>query len=498
MAYIYRYELKSKKNRANEDLRVYREPIIKAVKEHFKNNLKSIEVFSDYYEFRLSDNSPNKTTLQNLSKRILRNCETLNKLKKIYKNNSQLFRRKKNSYYAFLEDIEFSEGTYILKLDAVEQNDIDLIEKNIIDTQTSKSSILQNLDTFTVYTEIDTEHFLFEKLNNIKDSDINQWYLLEGEHHKEGETSFFQDYTERQDTVIEYKISSLIKVGENKLKFLERFSSEEGIYHQEITKFEKTERDFFISIYNVGQGLCSAICNLQSQPLLYFDFGGGEGKNNITYPKDIKFCFKKRPKIVLSHFHRDHWISVSYFNEALKTEWIIPSQKHGTQFTKLLSDISSKGKLVILKQNDREISNPYGKLFIASGKPNHPHNNGLSFLVETADNKRYLMPGDNRYQYIPSEHLVNLNGLIASHHGGKYYENSNGKAFIPLNTTKGYIVYSYGKHSKFRPKNNSYGHPSYIHKYVKKKWVLEMHTSNRHCYLGRPIKYTKCPCGCNL
>ena len=73
MAYIYRYELKSKKNRANEDLRVYREPIIKAVKEHFKNNLKSIEVFSDYYEFRLSDNSPNKTTLQNLSKIILRN-----------------------------------------------------------------------------------------------------------------------------------------------------------------------------------------------------------------------------------------------------------------------------------------------------------------------------------------------------------------------------------------------------------------------------------------
>jgi hypothetical protein len=99
------------------------------------------------------------------------------------------------------------------------------------------------------------------------------------------------------------------------------------IDYQEDTDLEDNEEDFFIGVYNVGQGLCSAICNYKSQPMLYFDFGGGERKDIVAYPEDIKYCFSQKPKIILSHLHRDQWIGANRCEEALEMEWVVPPQK---------------------------------------------------------------------------------------------------------------------------------------------------------------------------
>lgn len=501
VAYIYRYEIKNKANRQDTDLKQHEKGIVDAIKSVFIENLKSVKVFSNYYEFRLKNSTSSRTELQKIGKKIIENSIFLNSKKRMYNKSSQLFRRKKISYYGFLEDISYDNEFYLLKFDAVEKEDSDQILRDIEDNQVSKVDSIRTLDTFSVTVKVGEKDSLAKEIRKLKEGETeeitNQWYLLKGEHVEDGNSFFFLDYRERQDITLSYITTSIAKLSKNKKVLLTRFFNIEHIPYSEVASFEKYNDDFFISVYNVGQGLCSAVCNEQSQPLLYFDFGGGESKNAITYPKDIKFCFSQKPKIVLSHIHRDHWISTHYCKEALETEWIIPDQLAGAQFIQLCIDITKKGTLTVLKSNKKSIKTPYGYLFLATGKNTHAHNDGIGFLVETRNEKRYLMPGDNRYQYIPSQFLNNLNGIVASHHGGEYFENAAGKSAIPTHASKGEIIYSYGKHAKFK-KNNSHGHPSYVADYKLKNWATDLHTHLGHCYLERPKMFNTCGCGCNL
>ncbi|MFL1997233.1 hypothetical protein VYF65_002995 [Lysinibacillus irui] len=503
MAFIYRYELKNKNNRQKINLQLHEENIVDAIDQTFGDNVLSIKVFFDFFEFRLQHSIATNLELQTLGKKIVSSNPELNSYKKIYKKNSQLFRRKKSSYYAFLEDIEYENQIYYLKFDLVDQEDSDRIQNEFEENQTPKGDLLSTLNTFSMIVEIKELDLMEKKIKNIlninNDEATNRWYLLKGKHVKSGNSLIFLDYTESQDIVSNFMLFSIDDLEETKSAQLEKFYSLEGIEHLEIADFNENYDDFFIAVYNVGQGLCSAICNYNSQPIVYFDFGGGERRDAVTYPSNgIEYCFSLKPKIILSHWHRDHWIGVHYCEEALKTEWIVPNQKKGPQVIKLCGDISKNGKLTELSSGT--LKTPFGSLFIGNGDNSHYHNNGIGLLVENKSNERFLLPGDNRYQFIPDQFLSNLNGLVASHHGGKYFKNNSGENKIPSNVNEGKIVYSYGKHEKFNPKFNSHGHPSYNDEYINYNWVesLELHTPDGHCAVGNNKKINKCNCGCDL
>lgn len=501
MAFIYRYELKNKNFRQKINLKLHEENIVNAINQTFGNNVYSFKVYSDYFEFRLRHSIATNLELQKLGKNIVNSDAELSSYKKVYKKNSQLFRRKRSSYYAFLEDIEYEDQIYYLKFDLVDQEDSDRIQNEFEENQTTKGDLLGTLNTFSMIVEIKEPDLMGNKLkrilNIINEEASNRWYLLNGKHVKSGNSLIFLDYTGSQEIVSNFMLSSIEDLVETAQ--LERFYSLEGIQHEEKTDFKENYDDFFIAVYNVGQGLCSAICNYNSQPIVYFDFGGGERRDAVTYPPNgIEYCFSLKPKIILSHWHRDHWIGVHYCKDALKTEWIVPNQKKGPQVTKLCADISKYGKLTELSSGT--FKTPFGSLFICNGDNRHYHNNGIGLLVENKSNERFLLPGDNRYQFIPDQFLSNLNGLVASHHGGNYFKNNCGKNKIPLNVKEGKIVYSYGKHAKFTPKFNSHSHPSYTGDYIKYKWVksLELHTPDGHRAIGVNNTINKCNCGCDL
>ncbi|MEB2630223.1 hypothetical protein SOP94_17345 [Peribacillus frigoritolerans] len=503
MGFIYRYEFKNKSNREKVDLEDYKDMIVTAIEGAFDQNLDFVDVFSDFYEFRLKESLPTTSELQSLGKKIVRADPLLDSIKKVYKKNSQLFRRKRNSYYGFLEDIGYENGMYFLKFDLVDKEDSDRIQNGTEGTQLTKVDLLNKLNTFSMILEIGEQDPIAKKIRDFSGDEIEEiasrWYLLTGKHVKRGNSLLFLDYTERQDIASNFMLYSISELEETGIGWLESFFSLNEIDYQEDTDLEDNEEDFFIGVYNVGQGLCSAICNYKSQPMLYFDFGGGERKDTVTFPEDIKYCFSQKPKIILSHLHRDHWIGANRCEEALEMEWVVPPQKEkGAQVIKLFADISKKGKLTVLKSSTGVKKTSYGNLFICTGNNSHYHNNGIGFLVETKNSERYLMPGDNRYQHIPTQFLEDLNGIVASHHGGEYFQNKTGKSCIPQNSKQGEIVYSYGKHKKFDPKYNSHGHPSYVKEYIAKNWKTALHTPKGHCVLGPTKKANKCSCGCNL
>lgn len=117
------------------------------------------------------------------------------------------------------------------------------------------------------------------------------------------------------------------------------------------------------------------------------------------------------------------------------------------------------------------------------------HNYGIGILAritdDTSEAKKYLLPGDNRYKFITmviSDEIDKLDGLVASHHGGKYYErheeNDPRKVnAIPYNENKGKIVYSAGD-------PNSHNHPSHKQDYIARGWVDVLETKSGHCALG--------------
>lgn len=503
MGFIYRYELKDKNNREKIDLEKEKKNILPTVKKAFGKNLETVDVYSDFFEFRLKERIPPTSELQKLGKDIIKSSPSLNSKKKVYKKNSQLFRRKKNSYYGFLEDVEYKRGEYSLKFDLVDQEDIHRIQDGGEGSQLPKVELLKNLNTFSMIVEIGKQDRLFKKFKDLSDVEINElvnrWYILTGKHVNKGNSLIFLDYTQSQDIASNFFLHSIIGLEETVKNWLESFTSLDEIKYNVETEFQKFETDFFIGVYNVGQGLCSAICNYDSQPLLYFDFGGGERRDTVTYPKDIKYCFKQKPKIILSHLHRDHWIGANRCKDALKMEWLVPPQeKRGTQVIKLFADISTNGILTVLSRSTLPKNTPYGKLLICTGKDNHYHNNGIAFWVKTKSDKRYLMPGDNRYQYIPASYLKSLNGIVATHHGGEYFHNIAGKSCIPQSSKQGEIVYSYGKHEKFIPEYNSHGHPSFVEEYEAKNWKKDYHTPEGHCVLGLIKTPNTCNCGCNI
>lgn len=268
---------------------------------------------------------------------------------------------------------------------------------------------------------------------------------------------------------------------------LDRFFSIEGIEYRDAPTYISELDKFKVIIYNVGQGLCSAVCDGSNHPYIYFDFGRGYWRNKCTYSSGMYYDTTHNPPIILSHWHADHYILVNDCKEALNCEWIVPGNIKGPGIPKLYSELSARDNLVVITSDFNLI---IGKIFVGTGNSDHKHNDGLSLLLEIEsvdDNKnngikRFLLTGDNRYDVLPSHALRDIDVLLATHHGGTYDDVCNATN-IPINTRDGLIVYSYGKDEQFQPYNNSHKHPSYRLHYQNAGWRNEKNTPSGNCIL---------------
>lgn len=217
--------------------------------------------------------------------------------------------------------------------------------------------------------------------------------------------------------------------------------------------------------YNVGQGSCAALCS-KGEPVLYFDFGRGFGRNAKTYPTNFKPRLKNNPLIVLSHWHMDHWLLGDKFPQSQEMVWIVPLQKIGPMAFKFASKVNANknGKLLIWSKSLAPLGTPIGDFYKL---PSHNHRNqsGIVLIAKIHHHNHTsvaLLPGDAAYNRIPHQGR-RFDGLIATHHGGKWYPKD-----IPPTPNKhgGVLAISLGK-------NNSHGHPAHntLHKYQQSKWT---------------------------
>jgi len=363
-----------------------------------------------------------------------------------------------------------------------------------------KNEFIKKLDTFNLRMEIKEDNFkrVFKapKRNYYQNLYLVEydWFLIEGNYSTldKSNSQIYLDYMAESrnegelEPSIPFKLESIHIVDESVKSRLSQYFDFEDLHYKADPKIDRYPKDkeYYIVVYNVGQGLCAAVCDSKLKPVLYLDFGGGEGRDSITYPLgSINLDVSNKQPIILSHWHRDHWVSIRYFKDAYNCRWVVPKQRLSPESYKLAVELCDAGNLYVIN-SDYHIDN-IGTIFIANGRDIHWHNNGLGFLAQL--NKldeegnevilRYLLPGDNRYEYIANRYFDDLDWLVATHHGGVYFEGKlNCPNSIPTNTKKGKIVYSYGKHMKFFPYNNSHKHPSFIQDYVKAGWNEELNT----------------------
>lgn len=250
-----------------------------------------------------------------------------------------------------------------------------------------------------------------------------------------------------------------------------------------------------LNVYNVGQGSLTAVTDEKNKPLFYFDLGGAWWIFPKSYPRTLRLCFSHTKTVILSHWDLDHVETARrlfYSNPAQLTgiTWIAPKQTISPFYLRLAARMAASGRLLLWSGNYiPEINFWAGKIVKCNG-PEKNHN-GIALVINSPRNdiKSVLHPGDAAYRYIPDFNFLNLDGLVATHHGANFDINNS-----PIPTIKnGAIAYSHG---------NRYGHPTALSTTAHKTsgWTNEKETPNGHISFNFNPPNNNVPCNgiCDL
>jgi beta-lactamase superfamily II metal-dependent hydrolase len=208
----------------------------------------------------------------------------------------------------------------------------------------------------------------------------------------------------------------------------------------------------WVGTLDVGKGACNTIMNSLGVPAAYVDFGGGVLANLSTFPASLKrFCMTAEPIVILSHWDWDHWSSAERFPDALSLTWVVPDQRIDNRPThlQLATRIFKKGNLLIWPKH-KNLPNPpitIGCLDIGLCSGKTRNDSGLALAMRCSKNERVLIPGDAKYNFLPSNMMNKLTSVVVSHHGAKC---NSGSVPTPFGQQKK-SVFSFGS-------GNTYGH----------------------------------------
>ena len=502
MSYIYRYELKDKKDKKNIDLDIFKDEIQNVICDIFKNyelvkieeSIIYINKKLNYFEFRTKKKIQNQN-LRRMGKKLkeIKGLELICGFKRSSIDYIASINKVTNEYMEFdlieYNDLQRSLKNYRLRkeLSQIKQEDIicEIVGRLDIFLLTISNDLI-DLKNIKENEEIHKKHYIITAINIQKESDR---CILE----RDFKENYYINDTDRPIDISNKKENDesikIINIKQNdEIDFENEINELFSIKNLNIKKFNedkiqnKIKAVSELRIINVGQGLSNALSDAKGKPVLYLDFGLGCRANKCTMPDDLNFNLQNEPIIVLSHIHEDHWAGVRICKEALNMIWIIPNQDIGNkkQIFKLYSELHKKGKLyyindkICLKNVNNDISEFV--IFKENGSDKHPHNNGNNIYIRLIDGKKILLCGDTRYEYIDLKYKKNINILCASHHGGEYNDKYSCKKSIPKCGICNKIVYSYGKNERFNPHYNSHKHPSKKDDYIKIGWRNEHDT----------------------
>lgn len=253
---------------------------------------------------------------------------------------------------------------------------------------------------------------------------------------------------------------------------------------------EKLPKSLELAVLDVGQGNASFLFAGRFFPLVYFDLGGGVAKNAKSFPvPGVHWCFTKKPPVILSHWHWDHWAGATYgsvtnVKEALKADWLVPDQKTGSHTNKFKAKIINGGGTILLWPAGLGPMT-VGSVTIGRATGSDLNDSGLVLLIESPPGRFSLLPGDAEYDRIPSEITMRypqgLKTLVISHHCGKLYGAPPYKIPSPDGIDGNVALCSVGV-------ANTYGHPTVANmaEHANAGWKNIVQTDAR---LGLPVRH---------
>ena len=269
-----------------------------------------------------------------------------------------------------------------------------------------------------------------------------------------------------------------------------------------------------IETLHVGQGDCTAvIAHKDDDPdgnspivVLYVDLGRACGKCAKTFPGEDStdtdrapptFDFTQKPKVLLTHWDKDHYYSALHEADALTVDWMVPRQAVGPHVIRFINRLStvlcfpatSPGKRFPLTTSpdvDLWIEVSKGATGSQTGDKNLT---GLSFTLVRKDAagdevERIVLTGDAPYQFVPSLSGGNPSApgcpiccLHAFHHGSKTHLPSTTDP-VSLPQAKEYeVVFTYGLTAAGV---NNFHHPAQeaMDYYKNKGWLERVNTAS--------------------
>ena len=528
---IYIYELRKKCERNSINLRCYENEINCSLKQFIENEIRGIlEEFSiekdsnivvkdDSFEFSFPG-CLHKKSLQKMGKILAKEFCGING-----------FIRKKNKAFVFVSYEEEREEDEQILLEFIDCSTLDIENKNYMYEVPNWVQFYRKLELSVSYISLIKAENIFgkiadkfkEKKEIIFEVEIKHRSIAyRGEGNNDNMYGIMREHTciiehlysaglYQRDMIDFVDISFIDKVSDIvekniKNKFDEMYSEIAGKYNiskdnseikvsidnifdnYSISEFKISDKKpkFLFTVHNVGQALATSLQIVYSAeepeiekefPFFYFDYGIACRQNKVTLPPNINIHADASTIILLSHIHEDHWCGFRENKEAFKATWIIP-QIPSKSLSKVLSEIYiNNGKILLLNMNgtdiyfEKNIHNIYIKVGNYNAKSKDTHETGIALLIDSKCSEtkyRILVSGDQKYSNHIPDFLLNVNTLVASHHGGSY-----GKAalFPTPNSKNNKVIYSYGK-------GNTYNHPSKVKDYRNKFWNNEYHTTN--------------------
>ena len=505
----YVYELKEKEHRNYINLQDYEKDIIYSIKSFFedKNIVEDFNVEKDsnivVKDRSLEFSFPgclSQGSLQQMGKFLAKH------LKRV-----KGFIRKNNNAYVFISYDEERDKDEQILLEFIDSSTLDISNSGIVNEVRSWIEFYGDLELSVSYISLCKAEYIFGEIENelkekkeiifeveikyrtiaYSDEDVIDYIgetscIIEHlysaglyQHDKidfvdimsfdkvsyEFENRIKNEFDKIRDEVFnKYRLEDNSEVRDIICSRVEKYSSELNISDK--------DKKFIFKVYNVGQGLSTSLQielkNEERLPFFYFDYGMGCHRHKNTSPSNLSLPVDKNTIIILSHIHEDHWCGFRKNKNALESTWIIP-QVPSKSLLKLLAKVSSRnGRFMFLNASGYRIDSYINNVCISVGNDNvkskQIHETGIALLIESNKKNRILVSGDQMYKNHIQDFLINVNILVASHHGGDY----GSQGSLPKsNNEKNCVIYSYGK-------CNNYKHPSKTHDYSNNGWI------NRH------------------
>lgn len=214
-----------------------------------------------------------------------------------------------------------------------------------------------------------------------------------------------------------------------------------------------------VFVLDVGQGAANALVTSAGEVVGYVDLGAGVLRDAGTWPKSMRgICLCHRPKVILTHWHYDHFEAANIYPAAQQLTWIAPFQRLGPgPQSAMASSITGAGGTLMVWNGSGMLSAGQIVLERCTGPVGNQNRTGISVWVRgPVGRDPILLPGDAGYIDVPTLAAGQMmegagkavEALAVAHHGGR----SPGRP--PAKSGGGIprAALSYGH-------TNGYGHP---------------------------------------